>query len=40
MLGGGRLGADDVAVYIHTGGLPLIFNLADQIRSVFVPAAG
>jgi 1-aminocyclopropane-1-carboxylate deaminase/D-cysteine desulfhydrase-like pyridoxal-dependent ACC family enzyme len=27
----GRLGADDVGVYVHTGGLPLMFNLADQI---------
>lgn len=29
----GRLGRDDVAVYIHTGGLPLMFNLADQVWS-------
>jgi 1-aminocyclopropane-1-carboxylate deaminase/D-cysteine desulfhydrase-like pyridoxal-dependent ACC family enzyme len=27
----GRLGPDDVAVYLHTGGLPLLFNLAEQI---------
>jgi len=29
----GRLGLEDTAVYIHTGGLPLLFNVADQISS-------
>lgn len=27
----GKLGAEDTAVYIHTGGLPLLFNVAEQI---------
>lgn len=27
----GRLGDGEVAVFIHTGGLPLLFNVADQI---------
>jgi D-cysteine desulfhydrase/L-cysteate sulfo-lyase len=30
----GRLGPDDVAVYIHTGGLPLMFNLAEHVAPV------
>jgi 1-aminocyclopropane-1-carboxylate deaminase/D-cysteine desulfhydrase-like pyridoxal-dependent ACC family enzyme len=28
----GRLGPDDVAVFIHTGGLPLLFNRTDELR--------
>jgi 1-aminocyclopropane-1-carboxylate deaminase/D-cysteine desulfhydrase-like pyridoxal-dependent ACC family enzyme len=27
----GRLTRDDTAVYIHTGGLPLLFNTADYL---------
>ena len=30
----GRLGPGDTAVYIHTGGLPLMFSLADQIGPI------
>ena len=30
----GRLGPADAAVFIHTGGLPLLFNVADQLGSI------
>lgn len=33
----GRLGRDDVAVYVHTGGLPLIFEQADQLGAALGP---
>ncbi len=29
----GRLTPDDVAVFVHTGGLPLMFNLAEQVAA-------
>ncbi|HLH74229.1 MAG TPA: pyridoxal-phosphate dependent enzyme [Chloroflexota bacterium] len=32
----GRLTAADTAVYVHTGGLPLMFNLADQLGSLLI----
>lgn len=35
----GRLGPRDVAVYIHTGGLPLMFNLADRVWSALHASA-
>jgi 1-aminocyclopropane-1-carboxylate deaminase/D-cysteine desulfhydrase-like pyridoxal-dependent ACC family enzyme len=33
----GRLGRGDTAVFVHTGGLPLLFNLAEQIAPLVVP---
>ena len=33
----GRLGSGDTAVYVHTGGLPLLFNLADQLGPILGP---
>ena len=36
----GRLGRDDVAVYVHTGGLPLLFNAADAVWAALAPPTG
>mgnify|MGYP005852880001 CR=1 FL=1 len=33
----GQLGRDDTAVFVHTGGLPLLFNLAERIAPLVVP---
>lgn len=33
----GRIGKDDVAVFFHTGGLPLLFNLSESLGALVEP---